>query len=308
MYNTQPGKDGGVVELSADRGTSWFDAKPYIAMNGYNTTINTVSSLSAKQAYSGISGGFINTVINLSAFQNQAMMFRFRYVTDNAGSSTGWYIDDITLRRLPGAYNVAAVVSNMGVIAGLSDTVTAISSVALPLSWGEFTAEKEGSTAILNWSTLQEINADEFVIERSNDGMHFSVIGKLSAAGNTTQSTTYHFTDKSPVTGLNVYRVLQTDKEGRSAYSPMRSLTFDELAEPVVIAPNPFWQDIIVRVTGNNSPLTIKLMNSTGQLIKSLVMKKEVINISASNLPAGVYYIQITGSNINTMKKVVKKK
>ena len=308
MYNTQPGKDGGVVELSGDGGNTWFDARPYIAMNGYNTTINTVSSLSAKQAYSGISGGFINTVINLSAFQNQAMMFRFRYVTDNAGSSTGWYIDDITLRRLPGAYNVAAVVNNTGVIAGLSDTVTAISSVVLPLSWGEFTAEKEGSTAILNWSTLQEINADEFVIERSNDGTHFSVIGKLSAMSNTTQSTAYHFTDKTPATGLNVYRILQTDKDGRSAYSPVRSLNFEEPASAVIIAPNPFWQDITVRVTGNNTPVTIKLMNSTGQLIKSLVLKKEVISINANNLPAGVYYIQVTGGNINTMKKVVRKK
>ena len=94
-YNTEASHDGGVVELSTDDGTTWFDAGPYMSQNGYNSTINTNSNLTNKRAFSGSSNGFIQTIINLSSFENRSVKFRFRFVSDNTISATGWYIDDI---------------------------------------------------------------------------------------------------------------------------------------------------------------------------------------------------------------------
>ncbi len=81
---------------------------------------------------------------------------------------------------------------NRGVLKSISDTVTTITTQVLPLAWGSFTAEKTGRSALLKWSTLQEINTDKFIIERSKDGIHFNQIGTLNASGNTSGVTFYN--------------------------------------------------------------------------------------------------------------------
>ena len=64
------GFDGGVLELSTDGGNT-FQEVPASAfvMGGYNRTISTDrgSPIAGRQAWSGDSGGFITTIVNLPA-------------------------------------------------------------------------------------------------------------------------------------------------------------------------------------------------------------------------------------------------
>ena len=308
-YNTEASKDGGIVELSINNGSTWFDAAPYIAVNGYNTTINTNSSLSGKRAYSGVNNTWTQTVVNLSAFQNQSVRFRFRFVTDNAGSSNGWYVDDIAISKTPAVYNVAKVLTNINIVQHISDTITAITASVLPLSWGSFTAEKAGLSALLKWNTLQETNTRQFIIERSGDGVQFSPVGTLDAAGNSTTNIDYSFTDALPLPGINLYRILQTDLDGKAVYSETRSLNFDELRNNLVtISPNPAKNDVVIKVGGNNSVLKVNVLNASGQVLKSFTMKKETYRLNVSLFAAGVYYIKITGDNFSSIKKMIREK
>ncbi|MFS8083318.1 MAG: M36 family metallopeptidase, partial [Ginsengibacter sp.] len=70
-YNTEASHDGGVVELSTDNGTTWTDAGPFMRQNGYNATMNSNTNITNKRAFSGSNGGFMQTVINLSAFEGK---------------------------------------------------------------------------------------------------------------------------------------------------------------------------------------------------------------------------------------------
>lgn len=102
-YVTEDLYDGGTVELSANNGTTWFDASPYMLQNGYNTVMIANGSWTAGQkSFSGVSyaqgsNQFINTVINLSSFNGQQLRVRFRMRTDagNPSVAEGWFIDDI---------------------------------------------------------------------------------------------------------------------------------------------------------------------------------------------------------------------
>jgi len=301
------GKDGGVVELSLN-GLDWFDASPYIVKNGYNGTINAKSKLDGKAAYTGRTNTFDETIVNLSAFQNQSVYFRFRYVTDESVSSLGWYIDDITVTKEAAVYNIARIFDNSNTVRSLSDTITAITSV-VPVTWSSFTAQKDGSTALLKWSTAQEFNSDHFVIERSTDGAHFTGIAKVDAAGTSSNTTNYSYADRSPAFGNIYYRIRQVDKDGQMQFSEIKLLSFNDFsAKSISLTPNPARVDVDLVAPGNKSVLNVQIFDATGRIVKSLEMRSEKITINVDQLSAGVYYVRIKGHDVDVMKKLVKEK
>src|SRR5207249_2800764 len=131
-----------------------------------------------------------------------------------------------------------------------------IENATLPVAWGEFTAIKQGNTALLKWQTLQEINTSKFIVERSSDGLHFFPIGTVAAAGNTSVATNYQFIDRLPLNGSDYYRITQVEKDDKFNYTPVRLLNF-VTDRYISIAPNPAKNMITVTVSGNDKPLKI---------------------------------------------------
>lgn len=304
-YNTEAEHDGGVVELSTDNGSSWFDAGAYMSQNGYNSTINSNSNLTNKRAFSGSSNGFIKTIVNLSSFEGKSVKFRFRFVSDDTKSGTGWFVDDISVDETPAAYNLAQLLDNSNVLQSISDTVTSITTEVLPLAWGSFTAEKSGNSALLKWSTLQEINTANFIIERSSDGVHFNQIGTMDAAGNTSGITFYHLSDGAPLEGNDFYRISEVNKDGKVLYSEVKMLSFDLPASTIIVSPNPAKDHLNISVAGNQQTLHLSLVNSMGQVVSNSIMTNEYNSLPVHEIPSGVYYLKITGGNISTVRKVL---
>lgn len=100
-YQTENSFDGMVLEYTTNGGTTWQDilnGGGTFASGGYNGSLNTCCSnpLPGRQAWTGNSGGFIDTVVNLSAsFDGETVQFRWRMGSDNIVSSTGVWLDDI---------------------------------------------------------------------------------------------------------------------------------------------------------------------------------------------------------------------
>ncbi len=96
-YSTEPGFDGGVLEL-AIAGGPWQDvvaAGGTFLQNGYNASISAVSSpLNGRSAWTGSSGGYVTTSVRLpAAASGQNVQLRWRLATDDSVSATGWGID-----------------------------------------------------------------------------------------------------------------------------------------------------------------------------------------------------------------------
>ena len=95
------GFDGGVLELSTDGGNTFrdvLDAGGSFVVGGYNRTISTSrgSPIAGRQAWSGNSGGFITTVVNLPIIST-GFTVRWRMASDTSGSNEGWRVDTINV-------------------------------------------------------------------------------------------------------------------------------------------------------------------------------------------------------------------
>ena len=115
LYNTEANWDGGVLEISSDAGVTWNDAGALITQNGYNSTINNnpQSTISGRQAWSGGSGSYIQTIVDISSFAGQTIDIRWRMASDQIVSGEGWYVDDIFIGdALIDFTNTACVSSN----------------------------------------------------------------------------------------------------------------------------------------------------------------------------------------------------
>lgn len=95
--------DGGVVEMSVDGGASWNDLGPRMVQNGYNATIanDYGSPIAARQAFTGDSGSWVQTVVDLSSYAGETVRFRFRQADDRSLEWSGWWIDDIHVYATP---------------------------------------------------------------------------------------------------------------------------------------------------------------------------------------------------------------
>ena len=97
--------DGGVLEIKIGAGsfTDILAAGGSFVSGGYNGTISTAYSnpLAGRQAWSGNSGGFITTAVNLpAAAAGQTIQLRWRCGTDNGNGNSvtnGWYIDTVAI-------------------------------------------------------------------------------------------------------------------------------------------------------------------------------------------------------------------
>jgi len=96
-FNTEPHYDGGVLEVSVD-GATWYGISNYwMIEGGYNETLSTCCSnpLPGRTAWSGNSGYWIRTRVNMAGWAPINWKFRWRFGTDASISRYGWWIDDI---------------------------------------------------------------------------------------------------------------------------------------------------------------------------------------------------------------------
>jgi len=94
FYDTENTWDGGLVQASNNGGASWDDLGKHMFKNGYNSTIN---GSDGDQAFSGNSGGFIETRIDLREYDGDSLLIRFVMSTDGSVSDVGWFIDLVRL-------------------------------------------------------------------------------------------------------------------------------------------------------------------------------------------------------------------
>jgi hypothetical protein len=97
----------------------------------------------------------------------------------------------------------------------------------------------------LQWKTLSEEKNRGFEIQRSLNGRDFTVIGFADA----NQKGAYLFIDEKGK-GDFYYRVLQTDMDGISTYSPIVYIKGEVGKQELTLYPNPTANDLKISVAG----------------------------------------------------------
>ncbi|ULQ52323.1 T9SS type A sorting domain-containing protein [Flavihumibacter fluvii] len=179
----------------------------------------------------------------------------------------------------------------------------------LPVNWLSFTGRHVNSVVELAWTTSSEENNEKFTVERSGDGSKFSAIGEVAGNGTTNLTSYYTFTDQYPLSGIALYRIKQTDVNGKFSYSKeIRVSGSGTSFTGLKLYPNPVNASIptyLENASWKNQKVQVTIINAIGG-----VVRKEQISfggdsrgkISVSGLPKGTYFIN---TQVNGEKKVV---
>jgi len=178
----------------------------------------------------------------------------------------------------------------------------------LPIKIEYFEAELYNNVVELSWKTTAEINNDYFTIERSNNGIDFVVIAKIEGAGNSSESHLYSYIDEENLSGINYYRLKQTDFDGKSEYFDVVSITNEvAVAEANIdVYPNPNNGNFSISI--NTSKTTCySILDSTGRIVSNGTLNSFENNIDISNMPKGIYFLMTGNSNdfSNTTRIIV---
>lgn len=176
----------------------------------------------------------------------------------------------------------------------------------LPVSLTSFTAVPQGAAVAVNWSTASEQNNAGFEVQRSADGVGFTALAKVAAAGNSQTTKLYRYLDAAPLRTLGYYRLKQTDVDGTVTYGPVAAVRPSEsrVAAFVSVYPNPTTDLAIVRWEAA-APATgqWRLTNVLGQVVQQQAFEVQTgSNEQALDLrtyPAGSYVLTLqTGGQV----------
>jgi hypothetical protein len=97
---------------------------------------------------------------------------------------------------------------------------------SLPVTLVSFKGHLAEDHVLLNWQTTSEVNTAQFVVERSQNGMHFAPVATVKAKGNTSNVQRYQARDTSPLPGVSYYRLKIVDEDGRFEYAKTISVSW----------------------------------------------------------------------------------
>lgn len=212
-----------------------------------------------------------------------------------------WSFDGVSSRK-----TVSNFVEKTNLTSLSRFTLFALNS-PLPVIFTQLNAHCEGSNVVVTWKTAQEQNSDHFDIQRSNDGVHWAVIGSLRSAGNSSHQINYTFSDNGPGEN-NFYRVAEYDIDGSAHYTGIVK-SICGLTDELKVWPNPFRDKILINITtASHSQATLKIYDDKGSLIKvqtaSLLEGSNQLRIDLKSVPKGIYELQAEWNN-GQMKKTI---
>ncbi len=182
----------------------------------------------------------------------------------------------------------------------------------LPLKIMNFEVRQQGKTTQLDWQTENETNTQFFEIQRSSDGITFQTLFETAALGRTQTNQSYGFTDKTPLWGINYYRLKQVDKDGENHFSKIKTIEYQENNLAIQFYPNPANEYLTINFGNNamNNPLyQIEIEDMTGKIVFSTVKIRTntILDLPLHGLLPGNYVLVIKNQKELVMNKVFHK-
>lgn len=190
-------------------------------------------------------------------------------------------------------------------IASFSSFYIGSSNLTLPVQLVSFRATLQQDRVWLQWDTEQEESLEGYVIERSDNGRDFAAIGEKAATGNGASRQVYTYADSSYLlvnSATIYYRLRIVDADGSIRYSSVVSVQLPSAKGLVRIVPNPVTGDGRVKWLIRSSEAghaNWMLADGQGRVWlrgrAEIVSGSNTVEIDASQLAAGVYYLHVAG-------------
>ncbi len=189
----------------------------------------------------------------------------------------------------------------------LTTDVYYLKTILLPLTFTSFKAQLNGKEVSLQWQTAQEVNTNNFSVQRGLNGKDFSDIAAIKATGNSLGAH-YSYADqsfvKTEVPPAVYYRIKETDKNGKAFYSSIANIHGN--ASSISIYPNPVKSYINFNAKDVSVADAIIIFDAKGRTIQQWQNHSLDKAIDIASFAKGTYFMQIKIKDKTINTKLIK--
>lgn len=179
-------------------------------------------------------------------------------------------------------------------------------SGVLPVNFLEVSATAQAKQVLVKWTTAQEQKLAEYEVERSSNGVSFTNTGNVKAR-NSQGVQQYGFTDYTPSSGNNYYRIKSVNLDGTFKFSEIVKVSLPYLSnEKVQLYPNPAVAGIQLQL--NDLPAgsyQVRIIDASGRNLENVRLQKvqdsQVFGLQTGKLAQGLYRLQVTNEKGETI-------
>lgn len=200
-------------------------------------------------------------------------------------------------------FNLHGTLNNFDLTGGMSTNWVQQAGLfsTLPVHMSSFITQKQGNHVFIQWTTAQEQNSADFLVEHSNDGSNWNALVTVAAAGNSHTTRVYDHTHTSPARGKNYYRIKQRDLDGTFTVSKVNMVAIEDGQALFSLQSN---------VTENGTlqaelkkPVLMSLHTNDGKLIwrKKFAEGRQFLQLGSTT--KGIYLLSAEGTTVKILVK-----
>jgi hypothetical protein len=164
-------------------------------------------------------------------------------------------------------------------------------------------AKQQEDNAVILWdAAVTDVNAYEFIMMKSTDGVNFNNVATIEP--HSTSITSYQYIDKNAEAGA-YYQVQVHGKKKNLDYYSRKALLNNDNA--IRVYPTAFTDIITVELNNMEQPQPYLIENMQGQTVQKGVLKDISNKIEVKDVASGVYFIKVASGAMQTTKKIIKR-
>lgn len=305
-FTTAPTTAGTLTAMFSSTAPSFPNASP---LTEGALLVNTVSKQGSwfVDAADGLAGGtYTATFTGTGA--NDIADFTKTVLVKRPSAGGDWTLDGVHITTT--GSNSAPVLSRSAVTGFSEFAIGGENNVVLPVTIEFFKGAKIAGANYLDWKiTCTSAPTVTLSLERSADGRSFIAIQDQNAtAARCLQG--FNYTDVSPLSGANYYRLKITTPDGQFRYSTIVVLLNKQKGfELISLAPNPVINSAMLTLTSAKSgKIEIAVSDIGGKIVAlhnvTVIAGNNPIDMNFINLGAGTY--SITAINADGERKTIR--
>jgi hypothetical protein len=181
-------------------------------------------------------------------------------------------------------------------------------STVLPLTLLSFGAKRDNEKTELSWKTTNEVQVSHFEVERSDNGVSFYSIGKVTAR-NTRYIENYNLSDTRSISNQAWYRLRSVDLDGAEKLSFIVRVSESSGAQMLAVS-NPVMDKIMLTPKGGlTGEFDYILQDIDGKAVQrgkiNLTGNTQAIVALSGSIPAGTYTLSLRKAALFITKKII---
>lgn len=183
----------------------------------------------------------------------------------------------------------------------------------LPIELISFEGKSIDGSNLIEWSTANELNSANQIVEYSRDGRsQWEIVGEVKSVGDSKVQQNYSILHKEP-SPTSYYRLREVSIDGQNSFSEVivvKSVVRGLSAGSVF--PNPVSDKLSISLLSEekSQDFTFTITDITGKILKvQTITSREgetIVEIAADDLTSGAYILNIKGSSVILNRKFIK--